>query len=189
MCIITSGPFDVNCWMKPLKSWWQSILTKYCTNTISYVPFGIAAAPSIFLRTMENILQELSGVCVYLDAWYPDYRQKTKRNTSPICQLCYKNCQQQAWNWNPRNVLFCWKKYNIWDLRFLLRDSNPRWTIMDLLILPMDSRSHFWESWITMANFCQISQCIYVAPFYQLLRKNSHWTWGPEQKEVFQNAK
>ena len=29
----------------------------------------------------------------------------------------------------------------------------------------------------------------HLAPFYELLRKNSRWTWGPEQKEAFQKAK
>ena len=31
------------------------------------LPFGVASAPSIFQRTMENILQGLPHVCVYID--------------------------------------------------------------------------------------------------------------------------
>ena len=31
------------------------------------LPFGVSAAPLIFQRTMERILQGLPGVCVYLD--------------------------------------------------------------------------------------------------------------------------
>ena len=36
----------------------------YCYNRL---PFGVASAPSIFQRTMENILQGIDHVCVYLD--------------------------------------------------------------------------------------------------------------------------
>ena len=31
------------------------------------LPFGVSAAPAIFQRTMENLLQGMSHVCVYLD--------------------------------------------------------------------------------------------------------------------------
>ena len=31
------------------------------------LPFGVASAPAIFQRTMENILQGIDHVCVYLD--------------------------------------------------------------------------------------------------------------------------
>ena len=36
----------------------------YCYTRL---PFGVASAPSIFQRTMENILQGINHVCVYLD--------------------------------------------------------------------------------------------------------------------------
>ena len=31
------------------------------------LPFGVSAAPSIFQRVMDNLLQGIPGVCVYLD--------------------------------------------------------------------------------------------------------------------------
>ena len=31
------------------------------------LPFGVASAPAIFQRTIENILQGIKHVCVYLD--------------------------------------------------------------------------------------------------------------------------
>lgn len=33
----------------------------------NHLPFGVASAPSIFQRTMENILQGLPHVCIYID--------------------------------------------------------------------------------------------------------------------------
>ena len=36
----------------------------YCYN---WLPFGVASTPSIFQHTMENILQGINHVCVYLD--------------------------------------------------------------------------------------------------------------------------
>ena len=36
----------------------------YCYNRL---PFGISAAPSIFQRTMENVLQGIPNICIYLD--------------------------------------------------------------------------------------------------------------------------
>ena len=38
-----------------------------------------------------------------------------------------------------------------------------------------------------MEIFCPISR--HLAPLYGLLKKNSRWMWGREQKEAFQNAK
>ena len=31
------------------------------------LPFGVASAPAIFQRAMENVLQGIPNVCVYLD--------------------------------------------------------------------------------------------------------------------------
>ena len=31
------------------------------------LPFGMATAPAVFQRTMENLLQGLNNVCIYLD--------------------------------------------------------------------------------------------------------------------------
>ena len=36
----------------------------YCYNRL---PFGISAAPSIFQRIMENVLQGIPNTCIYLD--------------------------------------------------------------------------------------------------------------------------
>ena len=36
----------------------------FCYN---WLPFGVASVPTIFQRTMENILLRIGHVCVYLD--------------------------------------------------------------------------------------------------------------------------
>ena len=53
---------------------WDEESKKYTTiNTekglyhYNRLPFGVSAAPAIFQRTMENILQGLPKVCVYID--------------------------------------------------------------------------------------------------------------------------
>ena len=54
----------------PLKSQSKQLVTinthrgLYCYNSLT---FGISAAPSIFQRTMENVLQGISNTYIYLD--------------------------------------------------------------------------------------------------------------------------
>ena len=45
----------------------QSLHTKAYSSITDYQAFGMASAPAIFQHTMENILQGIPDVLVYLD--------------------------------------------------------------------------------------------------------------------------
>ena len=53
------------------------------------LPFGVSAAPDIFQRTMETILQGLPGVCVYLD----DILITGKSNEEHLVNLSAVSCR------------------------------------------------------------------------------------------------
>ena len=51
----------------PLDKAYVTINTQKGLYQYIRLPFGVASAPSIFQRTMENLLQGIPKVCVYLD--------------------------------------------------------------------------------------------------------------------------
>ena len=44
-----------------------TVNTHKCLYRYNHLPFGVSSAPSIFQRTMENLLQGIRGVSVYID--------------------------------------------------------------------------------------------------------------------------
>ena len=46
---------------------YKTINTHKGLNQYTRLPFGVASAPVIFQRAIENILQGIKHVCVYLD--------------------------------------------------------------------------------------------------------------------------
>ena len=81
------------------------------------LPFGVSAAPAIFQRTMENILQGLPKVCVYIDDILV-----TGQTEAEHLQNLHKVLTriEEAGVRLKRDK--CWNQLNFWDTLFLQKE-------------------------------------------------------------------
>ena len=74
------------------------------------LPFGVSSAPAVFQRTMENLLKNIPGVCVYLD----DDLITGKTGTEHLHNLSEVLAKMQSVGIRlKKNVTSCCQRWNI----------------------------------------------------------------------------
>ena len=155
------------------------------------LPYGISSAPGIFQRVMDNLLQGLSSVAVYLDdilvtgAMEEEHlstlekvlgrlemsglRVKKKKCQFMVPSVTYLGHQIDASGLHPlpdkvRAIEEARAPNNVTELKSYLG--------------PLTYYGKFLPNLATQ-----------LAPLYQLLRKEHPWMWGQQQKKSFQTSK
>ena len=155
------------------------------------LPFGVAAAPTIFQRTMETILQGLPKVCVYLDdilvsgTSEDDHIQNLqavlKRLEDAGVRLKREKCEFLL-----PEVVYLGHKITAQGLQ----PTNEK--VKAITAAPTPNNVSQLKSYLGMINYYGKffpNLATLLAPLYALLRKNAHWCWEEAQDVAFQKSK
>ena len=155
------------------------------------LPFGISSAPSIFQRTMETLLQGIKGVLVYIDDILIT-GPTTEEHLSTLDKV-FEKLSVAGLRLNKSKCFFLQPSIeylgHIIDkdglhpteekVRAIKEAPKPR-NISELRLFfgIINYYSRFLPNLSTK-----------LAPLYQLLQKDTKWTWGWKQNEAFKAAK
>ena len=159
--------------------------------TYNRLPFGVASAPAIFQRMIENILQGLKRVCVYID-------DILVIGTSEDDHL--KNLDEVLQRLKNAGLRLKKEKCNLMlpEVQYLGHKISAKG------LEPTDKKIRAIREAPTPQNVTQLRSflgainyyCKFLpnlannlSPLYKLLQHHSKWTWGPEQVSTFESAK
>ena len=155
------------------------------------LPFGVASAPSLFQRIMENLLQEFPSVIIYLDdilvtgKSIPDHLSnlgavltrleevgvKLKRNK---CSFLLPSVEFLGYHISAKGIQPTTQKVDA-----VCKAPEPK---------DVTQLRSFLGAVNYYGKFLPDSSTV-LAPLYQLLQKNTKWSWGPNQSKAFESVK
>ena len=154
------------------------------------LPFGVAAAPSIFKRTMDNMIQGLPHVTVYLDdilvtgetekEHLENLEDVLKRLADAGFRLKREKCEFMV-----SSVKYLGHQINA--AGFNLRRKRARPSQM-----PQHPEMQELRSYLGLLNYYGkfiANLASVLAPLHQLLRKDVRWKWGEAEEDAFQRSK
>ena len=155
------------------------------------LPFGVAAAPSIFQRTLENLLQGIPHVSIYLDdilvtgtseAEHLDtLDQVLNRLETAGLRLKQRKCAFML-----ESVIYLGHKISQKGLQpteekvRAITEASPPTNVSQLRSF-LGLINYYGKIFPNLANM--------LAPLYSLLQKATRWSWGKPQQSAFQEAK
>ena len=155
------------------------------------LPFGVSAAPSIFQRTMETLLQGLPGVCLFLDDILVSGQndQEHLTNLSAVLQ----KLASAGMKLKPDKCFFMLQEVEYLGHKISAKGLEPiPEKVRAIVEAPAPRNVSQLKSFLGMLNYYgkflpNLSTCL--APLYSLLQKKHHWSWGEKQRKAFEKAK
>ena len=155
------------------------------------LPFGVSAAPSIFQRTMENLLQGLPGVCVYLDDILVSggSTEEHLRNLEAV----FTRLEQAGLRVKRSKCSFMLSSVEYLGFRISAEGLQPTTEkVRAVHSAPAPENVTQLKSFLGLINYYgkflpDLSEVL--APMYRLLQKETTWSWGQAQTKAFQKVK
>lgn len=160
----------------------------FCYNRL---PFGVASAPSIFQRVMDNILQGLKHVCVYLDDILitgPTEEAHLQNLDTVLTRL-----ESAGMRLKRNKCAFLLPTVEYLGHKISAQGLQPTdEKIRAINNAPAPTDISQLKSFLGLINYyCKFLPNLSntLAPLYRLLQKTMKWKWGLEQQKAFQTAK
>ena len=153
--------------------------------------FGVSAAPAIFQRTMENLLQGMSHVCVYLD----DVLVTGCTDAEHLNNLSEVLRRMEEAGMRLKRDKCCFVLPQVQYLGHVISRHGIQPTedkVRDIQEAPAPADVHQLKSSLGLLNFYSKflpNLATTLAPLYSLFQKQKPWSWGPAQQQAFQLAK
>ena len=155
------------------------------------LPFGVSLAPAIFQRTMENILQGLPHVCIYIDDILVTGRTEEEHlhNLGKVLERLNK----AGLRLKKAKCEFMLPQVDYLGHTISAEGLKPtKEKVRAILQAPTPSDVSQLRSFLGLLNYYSKflpNLSSILAPLYQLLQKQKKWSWGKEQEDAFRKAK
>ena len=155
------------------------------------LPFGVASAPSIFQRTMENILQGLPHVCVYID----DILVTGANDEEHLQNLeaVLDRLEKAGIRLKLNKCEFMLSSVEYLGRRITAQGLQPTdEKVQAIKNAPAPTNVSQLKSFLGLLNYYgkflpNLSSTL--VPLYRLLQQQTEWHWSTAQQQAFQKAK
>ena len=155
------------------------------------LPFGVSSAPSLFQRTIENLLCHLHHVCVYID-------DILVTGTDEVDHLNNLHAVLQTLEEAGLTLKQSKCKFAVPSVEYLghiidadgLHPSEAK--VKAIREAPTPTNVTELKSFLGLLNYYHKflpDVATVLAPLHQLLRKDTTWKWSQNQEKAFQQAK
>ena len=155
------------------------------------LPFGVAAAPAIFQRTMETVLQGIPNTCVYLDdilitGESDEQHLETLDKVLSRLEQAGARLKKEKCSFMLPAVEYLGHQISKDGLQ--PTDEKVR-ALRDAPVPRNVSQLKSFHGLLNYYNKFLPNHSHNLAPLHRLLQKNTPWIWGPEQQDAFDRAK
>ena len=155
------------------------------------LPFGVSAAPSIFQRTMESLMQGLPHVVVYIDDIL--VTGATQEEHLRTLEEVLRRLEKAGARLKREKCQFMLPMVEYLGHRISADGLQPTDSkIKALKDAPIPSNVSQLKAFLGLLNYYgkfvpKLSTLL--APLHRLLQKTATWTWGPDQQQAFDRVK
>ena len=155
------------------------------------LPFGVASAPSIFQRVMENLLQGIPRVCVYIDDILVTGATE-EEHLANLAQVLQR-LESAGMRLKQEKCAFLLKSVSYLGHVISAEGLHTADSKVKAVVDAPDPRNiSELRSFLGMVNYYGKflpNLATTLSPLYHLLRQTTSWRWGPKQKRAFRKVK
>ena len=155
------------------------------------LPFGVAAAPAIFQRTMEAILRDLPNVCVYLDDILVTGASEAAHLY--ILSVVLERLEAAGVCLKREKCSFMLQEVEYLGHHVSARGLQPLASkVQAIQDAPTPKDVSQPRSFLEMLNYYGRflpNLATLLSPLYELLQSSKRWSWEEHQDRSFQEAK